>query len=50
MSQRLLSLPSNRAVVVQLRLPSEDRTMRWEGRVKHMVSRQAQGFQSQEQL
>jgi hypothetical protein len=50
MSQRLPSLPSNRAFVVQFRLPSEDRPMVWEGRVEHVVSGQAQRCESQEQL
>ena len=40
MTQCLLSLPSNRAFVVQFRLPSADRPMMWEGRVEHVVSRQ----------
>jgi hypothetical protein len=50
MAQRLPSLPSNRAFVVQFRLPSEGNTLVWEGRVEHMVSGQAQRFESQEQL
>jgi hypothetical protein len=51
MSQRLPSLPSNRAFVVQFRLPSEDEAMMCEeGRVEHVVSGQAQRFESQEQL
>jgi hypothetical protein len=50
MAQRLPSLPSNRAFVVQFRLPSADRPMVWEGRVEHVISGQAQRFQSQEQL
>ena len=50
MSQRLPSLPSNRAFVVQFRLPSADRPMVWEGRVEHVISGQAQRFESQEQL
>ena len=50
MPQRLLSLPSNRAFVVQFRLPAEGRPMTWEGRVEHVVSGQAQRFESQEQL
>jgi hypothetical protein len=50
MSQRLPSLPSNRAFVVQFRLPSADRPVLWEGRVEHVVSGQAQRFQSPEQL
>jgi len=50
MAQRLSSLPSNRAFVVQFRLPSADRPMMWEGRVEHVASGQAQRFQSQEQL
>jgi hypothetical protein len=45
MSQRLPSLPSNRAFVVEFRLPSKDRPMMWEGRVEHVVSGQAQCFQ-----
>jgi hypothetical protein len=50
MLQRLPSLPSNRAFVVQFRLPSEGNPMRWEGRVEHVISGQAQRFKSQEQL
>ena len=51
MSQRFPSLPSNRAFVVQFRLPSEDKAMMGEaGRVEHVVSGQAQRFQSQKQL
>jgi hypothetical protein len=50
MAQRLPSLPSNRAFVVQFRLPSADRPMTWEGRVEHVASGQAQRFESQEQL
>jgi hypothetical protein len=51
MSQRLPSLPSNRAFVVQFRLPSEDRPTMWEeGRVEHVVSGQAQRFESRQQL
>jgi hypothetical protein len=50
MAQRLPSLPSNRAFVVQFRLPSADSPMMWEGRVEHVVSGQAQRFESQEQL
>ena len=41
MAQRLPSLPSNRAFVVQFRLPSADRPMMWEGQVEHVVSGQA---------
>ena len=50
MTQRLPSLPSNRAFIVQFRLPSESKPMTWEGRVEHVISGQAQRFQSQEQL
>ena len=50
MPQRLPSLPSNRAFVVQFRLPSDDSPMLWEGRVEHVISGQAQRFESQEQL
>ena len=50
MSQRLPSLPSNRAFVVQFRRLSEDSPMRWEGRVEHVISGQVQRFESQEQL
>ena len=50
MAQRLPSLPSNRAFVVQFRLPSADRPMVWEGRVEHVISGQVQRFESQEQL
>jgi hypothetical protein len=50
MPQRLPSLPSNRAFIVQFRLPSESKPMVWEGRVEHVISGQAQRFQSQEQL
>jgi hypothetical protein len=50
MPQRLPSLPSNRAFVVQFRLPSEGKPMVWEGRVEHVLSGQAQRFESQEQL
>jgi hypothetical protein len=50
MPQRLPSLPSNRAFVVQFRLPSADGPMLWEGRVEHVISGQAQRFESQEQL
>jgi len=50
MAQRLPSLPSNRAFIVQFRLPSESKAMAWEGRVEHVISGQAQRFQSQEQL
>jgi hypothetical protein len=50
MAQRLPSLPSNRAFVVQFRLPSDGNPLVWEGRVEHMVSGQAQRFESQEQL
>ena len=50
MSQRLPSLPSNRAFVVQFRRLSEDSLMRWEGRVEHVISGQVQRFESQEQL
>jgi hypothetical protein len=50
MAQRLPSLPSNRAFVVQFRLPSAGRPMMWEGRVEHVVSGQAQRFESHEQL
>ena len=50
MSQRLPSLPSNRAFVVQFRLPAAGKPMVWEGRVEHVMSGQAQRFQSQEQL
>ena len=50
MSQRFPSLPSNRAFVVQFRLPSQGESMVWEGRVEHVVSGQAQRFESQEQL
>jgi len=50
MSQRLPSLPSNWAFVVQFRLPSEGKPMGWEGRVEHVASGQAQRFESQEQL
>jgi hypothetical protein len=50
MAQRLPSLPSNRAFVVQFRLPSEANLMVWEGRVEHVLSGQAQRFESQEQL
>jgi hypothetical protein len=50
MPQRLPSLPSNRAFIVQFRLPSESKPMAWEGRVEHVISGQAQRFQSQEQL
>jgi hypothetical protein len=50
MPQRLPPLPSNRAFVVQFRLSSEGKPMVWEGRVEHVVSGQAQRFESQEQL
>jgi hypothetical protein len=50
MAQRLPSLPSNRAFVVQFRLPSTDGPVTWEGRVEHVTSGQAQRFESQEQL
>ena len=50
MAQCLPSLPSNRAFVVQFRLPSADRPMVWEGRVEHVISGQAQRFESQEQF
>jgi hypothetical protein len=50
MAQRLPSLPSNRAFVVQFRLPSAGNPVVWAGRVEHMVSGQAQRFASQEQL
>ena len=50
MPRRLPSLPSNRAFVVQFRLPSQGESMVWEGRVEHVVSGQAQRFESQEQL
>jgi hypothetical protein len=50
MSQCLPSLPSNRAFVVQFRPPSAGTSMMWEGRVEHVVSGQAQRFQSPEQL
>ena len=50
MPQRLPSFPSNRAFVVQFRLPSEGRPMTREGRMEHVVSGQAQRFESQEQL
>ena len=50
MAQCPSSLPSNRAFVVQFRLPSTDRPILWEGRVEHVASGQAQRFQSQEQL
>jgi hypothetical protein len=50
MSRRLPSLPSNRAFVVQFRLPSEGKSIVWEGRVEHVVSGQVQRFESQEQL
>ena len=50
MSQRLPSLPSNRAFVVQFRLPFADGPMVWKGRVEHVISGQVQRFESQEQL
>ena len=50
MPRHLPSLPSNRAFVVQFRLPSQGESMVWEGRVEHVVSGQAQRFESQEQL
>jgi hypothetical protein len=50
MPQCLPSLPSNQAFVVQFRLPSDGQPMVWKGRVEHMVSGQAQRFESQEQL
>jgi hypothetical protein len=50
MPRRLPSLPSNRAFVVQFRLPAQSDAMVWEGRVEHMGSGQVQRFESQEQL
>jgi hypothetical protein len=49
-SQRLPSLSSHQAFEVRFRLPSEDSPMMWKRRVKHVVSGQAQRFESQEQL
>ena len=52
MSQRPRpSIPGNRTFfVVQFRLPSEGKPMVLEGLVEHLVSGQAQRFESQEQL
>ena len=50
MSQSQPSLPTNRAFVVQFRLPSADAAPAYAGRVEHLESGQVARFQSMEEL
>jgi hypothetical protein len=50
MSDAQPSLPTNRAFVVQFRLPAEGTTPAYAGRVEHVVSGEVRRFQSLEEL
>ena len=45
-----VSLPTNRAFVVQVRAQPTDAPLSWEGRVEHLVSGQVARFHSSEEL
>ena len=50
MSQLPLPLPTNRAFVVQLRAQPPSASLRWDGRVEHVVSGQMTHFHSLDEL
>jgi hypothetical protein len=50
MLQSQVSLPTNRAFVVQFRAQPAEAPLAWEGRVEHIVSGQVARFHSAEEL